>query len=83
MAKMKNKRFLSYIIGVIIPAIIIIVMNLYELISQCSYKFFEVATDVLIIFMVFSMGLREIGINKSKFVYLFFIVTIILFMLKY
>lgn len=80
---MKSKRFLSYIIGIVIPAIIIIVINLYELISQCSYKFSKVATDVLIIFMVFSMGLREIVINKSKFGYLFFIITIILLLVFY
>lgn len=80
---MKNKRSLSYIIGVGLPAIIIIVINLYEILSQCSYKFFRVVTDILIIFMFFSIGLREIIMNKSKFGYIFLIVAIILLLVFY
>lgn len=79
----KNNRSVSYIIGILYPAIIIITINLYGLIFQYSNKYTKIATDILIIFMFFNIGLREIITKKSKFGYFFVILAVFLLLRCY
>lgn len=78
MLKFKNKQSLSYIIGIVLPAVIGIFMNLYELIFHPLSKHTLVITTILILYMFFNIGLREIIVRKKKDGYFFLIFAVIL-----
>lgn len=73
----KNKKSLSEIIGIILPAIIVAFMNLYEIIFQPLSKYTLIITSILLLFILFNIGLREI-IKKNKFGYFILIFVVIL-----
>lgn len=65
----KGKKSSSEIIGIIIPGIIVVLINLYEIIFQPLNNYTSIINSILLIFILFNIGLRELIIKKSKFGY--------------
>lgn len=79
----KSNKSAGYIIGILSPAIVAIAINLYGLLFHYSNRYTEIVTNILLIFMFFNIGLRDIIVKKSKFGYLVIILAVILLWLFY
>ena len=75
---LKRKKSPSEKVCIILPAIIVVLINLYEIIFQPLNNYISITTSILLIFILFNIGLRELIVKKSKFgCYILFLVVIV------
>lgn len=82
MLNMKNRKSLIYMMGIFLPGIIGIFINLYRLISQSSSKYIIILSNIFLILMFFNLGIREI-IHKHKIGYCFLLIVVTMLVLLY
>jgi lipoprotein signal peptidase len=83
MLNLNNRKSLSYKIGIFLPALIVTLINLYAIISQSPSKYTPIITDILIIFMFFNLGIREIILYKHKIGCYFLLIVVVIMVLLY
>jgi hypothetical protein len=82
MLNMKNRKSPIYMMGIFLPRIIGIFINLYGLISQSSSKYITIVSNIFLILMFFNLGIREI-IHKHKTGYWFLLIVVTMLVLLY
>lgn len=82
MLNMKNGKSLTYMMGIFLPGIIVISINLYGLISQSLSKYIAIVSNIFLILMFFNLGIREI-MHKHRIGYCFLLIVVTMMTLLY
>lgn len=82
MLNMKNRKSLIYMMGIVLPGIIVIFINLYGLISQSPSKYITIISNIFLILMFFNLGIREI-MHKHRTGYCFLLIVVTMLVLLY
>lgn len=74
MLNMKINKSLGYIMGFLIPGVIVVLINLYGLITRSSSKYITILSNIFFIIMFLYLGIREV-MNKRKIGYFFLLIV--------